>query len=306
VTSLNDNDGELFRFQRLRDEPVWVVPSTLSADWRNSVTAEFHEEAALLSPKHTDILLLRLSVVPDGIRLGATGADAVYARAAFLSWGHLLRRVVCASLDVEPSELEVNIRPVPGGAEGRFEVFLMDSLENGAGYCRHLADPKVIEEYLLAPIRQGNVTINRFRDESHQSACDSACYDCLRDYGNSSVHALLDWRLAIDLWSIASSQKMRTKDIGLNAPHWSGMAEMAANSLAKSIPGGTPRPLSLTWAVESGGKICCVIKHPLWAPDHPNMQQIATEVRDVTSSTVWCNVFDVMRRPGSCLARMES
>jgi hypothetical protein len=305
VTALNDNDGELFEFSRLRDEPLWVVPTVLTADWKNRVAAEGSRRAALISPKFTDILLLRLFNPPEGIQLAATGSDAVYARAAYISWGHLLRRVVCEHLDVEPTELEVNIRPVAGGAAGRFEIFLMDSLENGAGYCRYLATPGVVERQLLGPVRGESPIIDRLREEAHRSVCDSACYDCLRDYGNSSVHALLDWRLAVDLWMIASSTTCEAADINLTTPHWKGAAKVAAISLAQSISGGRACELHSTWGVEVHGRICCAIKHPLWASNHPAIEECERASREITSATVWCSAFDVMRRPGYCLARLD-
>ena len=44
--------------------------------------------------------------------------------------------------------------------------------------------------------------LDRLAEDDHASICSASCYKCLRDYGNMSYHALLDWRLARDLLSV--------------------------------------------------------------------------------------------------------
>ena len=40
-------------------------------------------------------------------------------------------------------------------------------------------------------------------NDSHKN-CSSSCYDCLRDYYNQQHHALLNWRIALDLAALAN------------------------------------------------------------------------------------------------------
>ena len=117
MVSLNDNDGRLFHFERLQSRPnAWVVPNELHGEWLGARRTNESAEVGLASSKTTDLLLLRVVEHPEGIDLDPTGPGALYARAACYSWGHLLRRAVCSHLDIEPRELDVNIRPVGGPA----------------------------------------------------------------------------------------------------------------------------------------------------------------------------------------------
>jgi hypothetical protein len=46
----------------------------------------------------------------------------------------------------------------------------------------------------------------------HSSACSASCYACLRDYGNMAYHALLDWRLARDLFLVLTGGSIYLAD----------------------------------------------------------------------------------------------
>src|SRR6185369_7580772 len=72
------------------------------------------------------------------------------------------------------------------------EVFIADSLENGAGYAARLAER--FEALLDEADRHANDL-----PRHGGTPCDSSCHRCLRDYGNRAWHPLLDWRLAVDL-----------------------------------------------------------------------------------------------------------
>ncbi len=140
----------------------------------------------------TDALLVGLHAVPSHLDLDPTLLEA---RAAWTSFGFLLRAAASRLLDVEPNELRVGVFPQPdrdGGVTGA--AFLADSLDNGAGYATYLGDHP---EQLLAAARDlAQDYLNHAQD------CDSSCYRCLRDHSNTAYHPLLDWRLAVDLLNI--------------------------------------------------------------------------------------------------------
>ena len=125
----------------------------------------------------------------------AGGRDRVTNGAAYLSWGHLTRRVACDLLDVEPNELDINIRPIPSEQGGFYEVFLMDTLENGAGYCTYLAQLERIRDELLQALIPGGSLYSRLWHTLVDAIAPAD--DCLRDYSNAEVHTLLDgaWQL---------------------------------------------------------------------------------------------------------------
>ena len=52
---------------------------------------------------------------------------------------------------------------------------------------------------------------------SHEKACASSCYDCLRDYYNQQHHGLLNWRIALDLAGIAANHAAK---LDFSQDHW--------------------------------------------------------------------------------------
>jgi hypothetical protein len=90
VLSLNSNEGDLFRFHRLKREEIWVDPSRLCGAWKHAVAPEFFD-VGLAAGKYTDILLLRLASFPSSLELDMAGNQRLYVRAAYYSWGYLLR-----------------------------------------------------------------------------------------------------------------------------------------------------------------------------------------------------------------------
>lgn len=143
----------------------------------------------------TDALLVGLHTTPAHLDLDPTLLEA---RAAWTSFGFLLRAAASRLLDVEPRELRVGVFPQPdqnGGVTGA--AFLADSLDNGAGYATYLGDHP---DVLLAAARE--LAEDYLAHAGPPDGCDSSCYRCLRDHSNAAYHALLDWRLAVDLLNL--------------------------------------------------------------------------------------------------------
>ena len=110
-------------------------------------------------------------------------------RAAWLSVTAAVIRAAASYLQINSSELAAGIRPwVDFSGRLQAEVFVYDTLPNGAGYASEVAEN--VEEIL-----------KRARDIAMlcPAGCESACYSCLLDYGNQRQHGLIDRRLAADL-----------------------------------------------------------------------------------------------------------
>ena len=99
--------------------------------------------------------------------------------------------------------------------------------------------------------------------EIHALGCDSSCYDCLRDYNNTDLHALLDWRLGIDLALLAFNANA---SVDLHAPYWRVLAEKAAKSLARIFAAPSPIFMEGLWTIQVKGRPRAVLTHPLWSP----------------------------------------
>lgn len=280
VLRVNDNGERLFSFRRGRGTP-WVVCDELRGVWNWKTKASSSDaevaEVALASRRKTDILRLRPAAIPAGLRLAPPlptdprpAESSLQARAAFYSWGHLVRLAACDFLDVEPRELDVAVRPVrSGGGETAYEVVLMDTLENGSGYCRHLSEPGPLRALLASLTDLNRGWVATIAGGERAARCDGSCYDCLRDYSNADLHAVLDWRLALDLSELAAGAGA---DLSADSPRWAALVRRAEATLREVAPGRTFR-----------------LAHPLRGGVEPGPDP--------------CNVFDAIRRPGLVAAR---
>ncbi|MEZ6121584.1 MAG: DEAD/DEAH box helicase [Planctomycetaceae bacterium] len=304
VMQINDNARRLFTLQPLRGSEIRVDSDTLTGRWKSRVAQQPSEKihVALQSSRYTDVLLLRLEETYAELELSpATNAGRVYGRAAFLSWGQLLRKMACRGLDVQPEELEVVLRTTSSDTGERFEVALLDTLDNGAGYARHLADETQLRTLLLQPAGpSGRMSQQLLRHAEH---CDGSCYDCLRDYGNSPIHSWLDWRLAVDVAGLAMSDPHSPFEVTLNQPHWHDLPRRAARMLTAGIPDARTEQRGEHWIVSRGGRLRAVIVHPLWRMDHPKLQDLSAQLGEVLDETNLCRLFDATRRPGWFLAK---
>jgi MrfA Zn-binding domain/Helicase conserved C-terminal domain len=151
---------------------------------KNYCAGKPNHQVALLHSIHTDVALLGLNL-PTGY-IGDPRRSA--GRAIWLSMGSAVLRAAAVELQIDPSELAMGMRPWRvGGAMLSGEVYLYDTLPNGAGYAQQIADPATLKAIL-----EGAATICTECD------CNGACYSCLLDYANQRIHALLDRRLALD------------------------------------------------------------------------------------------------------------
>jgi DEAD/DEAH box helicase domain-containing protein len=298
VLSLNDNEGKRFTMKRSAGEPIWVDESLLPSNSEFLPLSDDAIKVGLAARKHTDVLLFAPRDIPSTLLLSPYGRLGIYAKAAFYSWGSLVRQTASQMLDVEAEELSVNIRPRRLGAEISCEVFLADRLENGAGYCRYLASEPEALVSILNDITTG-ASFQRLMTPSHASTCDSSCYDCLRDYSNSDLHAILDWRLAVDLSLLALDAE---SEIGLHSPHWAGLAEASAKGIAFGC-GGEAAYVGSLWTVLKNDRVAAVLIHPLWVENHPSIFDTAKKLGVSASQLPLCRTFDALRRPGWFLAK---
>ncbi|MEN9252965.1 MAG: DUF1998 domain-containing protein, partial [Thermostichales cyanobacterium BF3_bins_165] len=232
---------------------------------------------ALLARRKTDVLLVGIQQWPQGIFADPT---TVTGRAAWYSLAFWLRLSAAVYLDIDPSELQAGFRttidPVTHQVIG--QAFLADSLENGAGYCAHLAKEDIFPNLLqqLDPT-QSQTLAAQWQDPGHESQCDSSCNACLRDYINLSYHSLLDWRLALDMAHLLANPQ-HPLDLqtpwGSRTNPWQRLmqgSQAPIPTLMGQLGYKTAVQLgSLTGYLKQGrSKKMRIFRHPLWTDEHP-------------------------------------
>lgn len=298
VFVINDNGGDCFDFRKLDGHETWVTLAALGQI--NQANARLDPAAAadvraLASVKRTDLMVLGIHNWPAGILFSPMNLNA---RAALYSLGFLLRRAAADLLDVDERELKVGLRVVrdnAGNVTG--QVFISDSLENGAGYSSFLGREAQSERLLQYVVGIGNDDFHRpLVADRHTSVCQTSCPDCLRDFSNLSFHNILDWRLGMDLARLALDPGAA---IDLNIPYWQPLAGEASRHYFAARP-GWEREVYGGLQASRRGDVVEIVSHPLWNQDpaHPGLARAEAEARAAGARRVYFkSLFEVLRRP---------
>jgi DEAD/DEAH box helicase domain-containing protein len=316
LLSVNDNNRKLFEF-RTNSRGHLVVPSCIPGYPDNPTDRDFRDDPvglALFAPKVTDVLVAEIADVPSGITLSPSDSPTdesrgLYGRAALYSFGFLLRTAAANFLDIDEREISVGLRTVRRDGAVRGQIFLSDTLENGAGYCRRLASPGTFET-LLHYMRSDQFGV-AFESQPHSEACHSACYDCMLDYANMQYHGLLDWRLGLDLVDIALDREFCPS---LRHPRWTDLSVSAAGALLRLLPPGERWIRQSFLGVEgltsvTPGSRPILLIHPLWRSDATMGEMLAeawAEAEATIGQPIATNVFDVIRRPAVVLRQLRT
>jgi DEAD/DEAH box helicase domain-containing protein len=295
---VNDNGGQQFDFVKLAGEETWVTRQALTQIGVNNPplnVAAGNDMRALASIKPTDVMVLGIQTMPQGI---VSSPLNVNGRAALYSLGFMMRRAAADRLDIDERELKVGLRVIQDQGQVRGEIFLSDSLENGAGYSSYLGTPAEAEDLLRFLIGQGDPSFNDWLiSQTHADSCQTSCPDCLRDFSNLAFHNILDWRLGLDLARLALDPNA---PIDFNVGYWQGLAAPKAAAYFASQPGWQTVPLG----VPAGrrGNIVEIIVHPLWDTNPanycPQLAAAAVQAQAAGAQTVVLkSIFEVLRRP---------
>ncbi|MEY4567051.1 MAG: hypothetical protein RLY14_2021, partial [Planctomycetota bacterium] len=269
----------------------------LKSSWKNNLTSQ-ETAVALVARKRTDVLLIRIAVETPEIALDPLDTkNGAAVRASYLSLAHLIRRQACLALDIETDELNVGVRLVSSNDARYFEIYLTDTLENGAGYCAYLGDPEVFQELVLQPLMPGGKSHQQLL--KHAESCDSSCYECLRDFNNAGEHALLDWRLGLDLLKIALAESPSPPSLD---GYWESVSTLAAQSLQNVIPSSSVEQFKNLLCVILNGQLHSVVTHPFWPIYQCDLNDLAKQLAVSVNQLPNANVFDIVRRPGAILS----
>ena len=131
--------------------------------------------------------------------------------------------------------------------------------------------------------------------------CDTSCPDCLRSYSNLAYHNLLDWRLAMDMATLALDPHVA---LSVTSPRWHRVADLAAVTLEGARPRYRRTTVAGLHAVTDGTEVI-VVTHPLWLTD-PTQRctELAAACADAAGRGLqidpvhgFVSVFEALRRP---------
>ncbi len=322
IYRVNDNDGSDFEFRKWENGHFWMVESAFDSALRDLPAAEQRRiqrpsfdsatppvRRALAAISNTDVMAAGINIVPVGLCLNPSKPEA---KAAWYSFGFLLRRAAAVSLDVNESELDLGIQPVSDlstpFAPPTARIFISDSLENGAGYSTFLGDPTRFEELLRYVLGQARPSWTRSTppDSFHQPLvtpphshdCVNSCHRCLREFGNMAYHPLLDWRLGLDLAQLALDPKAR---IDLTTTHWSDLVTRTAPAYFAGLKMQTRTFGALPGGVDEFSNEAIILTHPLWDTNPSNYRpEVAAAFSDAQGRgfrVTLRSVFHIVRFP---------
>jgi hypothetical protein len=306
--AINDGDGDLFELADcgVTNGHLWTQflsgpDAPLNLRGGNRPTRHY----ALASRKNSEALLVEPRV--SGGSAGFTfDIRDVSVRAAMLSFGFLLRRAAAAHFDISQSELRVGIRAITRqpGDPPRVQLYLADTLANGAGYVRHLGQPDMLNQLVRdMSLGEASLTLEGMRDHFGQPGrCGASCYLCLLSYENLRYHGLMDWRLAMDVAELVSSGGL---DVTTNA-RWNQRLGMAWQALGQEFVQRAP-VLGFAAVDHLTEPLTIIAAPPLVERQrqhiHPALAESVDEIESTGRRAFVCSYFDVVHRPWWVVAK---
>lgn len=295
IWQVNDRGGSGFELApSSRDGGGMLDPNLVPATYLGGPPARY-----VLGARYaTDVLVARPDVPSDGAHShlcfsGQGSREELITTARRATWASLafaLRVQASVSLNVEPRELEAGVRlvAVPGTGTHVPQVFLADTIENGAGFTTALSDAAVFAQLMV----DCETLISGTWEDPAQHFCGSSCPGCLRDWSNTPYHPLLDWRLAADVLEVLVHGAPR-------ADRWATVRTAAVAKVCKDfgwtdLDPGADRPV-----LDASGTLICVV-HPLDDVDAGLRNGVSTKHGDALPFD--CFNFD--RRPGEIFRRL--
>ena len=203
IALVNDNNGKQYNFYNYYGVVVAGDPSLYREkidEIKKVKDSTPFGKGSIGAVFTTDIVSL---IISDAKQIGNNGKldiqEQYSAKSALTSFAEFIKMAAATYLDIDSSEIKVGLQRYRFPECASEQIFIADSLENGAGYARRLYDKdrfnKLITEYY-------HLVVNGWENDQAHIDCDSSCPNCLRNYGNRMSHHLLDWRLSLDLAEI--------------------------------------------------------------------------------------------------------
>lgn len=213
-------------------------------------------------------------------------------RATWLSAAAAIESAAAVYLQIDPDELAAGTRPWRREMEIRADIYLYDTVPNGAGYARDAAHN--IEPILRQALKLANGCPN---------GCSTSCYECLLDYGNQIDHAFLNRHLAADFISYLLEGFTPVLTEFRRHAAMEALSKMAPRSVrvdnADHIdPMGRSKLIEL-----NGARLLVSLTHPFAAESYGLQDDIEIEHGLPTEPV---NEFNAMHRPLQVWRRLQA
>lgn len=257
IALVNDNNGDMFEFYNWYGTVVVPDEKLYRDEASPKKVGEPFENGAIGTVFTTDVLSLVIKSAKDIGNGGVLDIEQPSTKSAIASFGEFLKMAAATYLDVDPSELRAGRQRYRLPNCVTEQLFISDTLENGAGYVRRIFN----KERFLSVIQDYYEVVSSYWEGMGHGDCDLSCPDCLRSYGNRMEHHLLDWRLALDLAELAIGKP-------LNLDRWLGQGSLVASRFAdlcgKTGINVTVEDACGLPAVVYENKSALILGHPLW------------------------------------------
>lgn len=322
VWFINDNAGKGFsgglvkttKYTEQTDEGIKPTPLEPAKQLENQWIAEKFikgvsegsppeiEQIVLASKKVTNMLTIKPRAIHDGLNVNPR---RIPVRAALYSAASLLRAFVAKKEDIDTKEIEIcNLREIIlnqiNGEEHVGEIPLSDQLANGSGFVNRIFE--AWEELLDGILNPLPDSFSGFII-SKEHECDSACYKCLKEYGNMVYHSLLDWRLGLAYLRILGNQKYVCGLDGnfdaLCYPEiatWLSDTKDVVQNFARDFGGVATQYGALPGIELHKRKI--IVVHPLWQTEKRQWGIVADAFAATDCKADFIDTFNLTRRPG--------
>lgn len=262
IALINDNNGTKFDFYNnfnfviVKDAKLYREKISEIKD----VGSQPFESGAIGAVFTTDVVSILIS---NAVGVGNNGKldtkEQYSAKAAITSFGEFIKMAAATKLDIDPNELRVGLQKFQTPDCQTEQIFIADTLENGAGYSRKLHEKatfiEMMEEYYESVEKKWEGALGLHKD------CDSSCPDCLRNYGNRMSHNLLDWKLALDLAELSLGKPLQIN-------RWLNQSSSIASRFKKLCAQNQMeveiQPCANLTALIYRKSKAYIISHPLW------------------------------------------
>jgi DEAD/DEAH box helicase domain-containing protein len=277
VIRINDNRGNLFPLERLRDgsvvcddESLYDKPPKFPSEGTTTLTP-----AAIGEVRPTDVVTLSLEQVAlHGGVIPTSAFQLPAGLSAMWSFAEIICRGCQVALDLQPDELQAGLQPARIGDFETRLVFLADRLENGAGYAPELGQTANLKQVLSGILDELAVEY----DGPQHSECGESCPNCLRSWDNRRLHGALDWRLALDVSALADGQPLPTERWLKRAPL---LSDGFVRAYGQALPSRVEIAGDLHAIVREDSQAAVILGHPLWMHDERFLNDTQAEAYDI-------------------------